>query len=548
MRSLRISKKVRYFSIFVLFAALAFKTIDDRFEVSKNIEIFTAVYKEINLQYVDETKPGELMRKGIDAMLSSLDPYTNFYSEAQAEEAFTQRTGEYGGLGINVAEIGDYLTITDVFEGYAGQKADLRIGDQLISVNGRDMKKKTLNDLSPVMKGAAGTEVTIIVNRPKIGELSKTVIREEIKLKNVPFYGKVNDETGYIYLANFMQDASKEVEAALIDLKKQGCKSFILDLRNNPGGFLMESVNIVNLFVPRGELVVYTKGRTDADIVEYKTMQQPFDKEAPLVVLINNRSASASEIVSGTLQDLDRAVVLGSNSYGKGLVQNTRPLPYRTQMKLTIAKYYTPSGRCIQALDYSHRNEDGSVGKTPDSLRQAFKTRKGRTVYDSGGIRPDKEMDAQNGGDFIKSLEDNNFFMDFAVQYVNSLKGDSLNALFQASETDYQQFKSFVESKIDKLNTSADKQIKSLSETLKENQEIEVVQNELNALKNRIAEQKITKLNNLKPIVMQKLSLEIIRVYGLASMHSKAQFSKDPVTIDAINLLKNATNYNQLLK
>jgi len=551
MRKILRNKKIKFafWIILILVSVTAFKMADDRFEVSKNIEIFTAVYKEVNLNYVDETKSGELMRKSIDAMLGSLDPYTVFYSEAQAEEAFTQRTGEYGGMGVSVTPIGEYLVITDVFEGFAGEKAGIKIGDKILAINGKNLKGKTLDELSPMAKGAAGTELILTISRPgSDSTLNKVIKREEIKLKNVPYYGKVNETVGYIYLSNFMQDAAKEVQTALTELKKEGCTGIILDLRGNPGGYLLESVKIVNLFVPQGELVVYTKGRTEKDIQEYKTPNRPIDLNIPLVVLINGRSASASEIVSGTLQDLDRAVVMGSNSFGKGLVQTTRQLPYRSQMKITTAKYYTPSGRCIQALDYSNRNLDGSVGKVADSLRQAFTTKKGRTVYDGGGVKPDKDIDVMTNDQIIQSLQQQYLIFDFAVNFVNTHPKKQITERFNITDDDFNNFLIYTEKHIERVNTVNDIQFDNLKKNLQKTTDNQSVQSALNNLEKAMLSNKLLQIKEDKTKLMDVLSLEIVRVYGLSSMHSKAQFLKDVTTIKAIETLQNQEIYIQYLK
>jgi carboxyl-terminal processing protease len=345
-----------------------------------------------------------------------------------------------------------------------------------------------------------------------------------------------------------MHDAAKEVQTALTELKKDGCTGIILDLRGNPGGFLLESVKIVNLFVPQGELVVYTKGRTDKDIQEYKTPNRPVDLNIPLVVLINGRSASASEIVSGTLQDLDRAVVMGSNSFGKGLVQTTRQLPYRSQMKITTAKYYTPSGRCIQALNYSNRNTDGSVGKVADSLRQAFTTKKGRTVYDGGGIKPDKDVDALANDEIIQSLQNQFLIFDFAVNYVNTHTNTAISERFNINDADFNNFLTFTEKQIERVNTVNDIQFDNLKKNLKKTTENQSVETAVNGLGKAMVAMKLSKIREDKAQLMDVLSLEIIRVYGLSSMHSKAQFLKDVTMIKAIETLQNETIYNQYLK
>ena len=538
-------KKIIIFSLISCLLFLGFKIVDNRFEVSKNLEIFAAVYKEVDLTYVDETKPGEIMRKGIDAMLNSLDPYTVFYSEAQAEDAFTQRTGEYGGLGIYVTQIENYLVITDVFEGYSAQAAGLKIGDKIINVNGKNFIGKTNSDLSPVMKGARGSFVTIELDRPGEGKIEKKVERVEVKLKNVPFYGKINDKTGYIHLTNFMQDAATEVSSALADLKKQGCENLVLDLRDNPGGLLLQAVDIVNIFIPKNEIVVFTKGRTSSDYFEYKTSKNPQDLTIPLVVLINERSASASEIVSGTLQDLDRAVVVGVNSFGKGLVQTTRQLPFRSQMKITTAKYYTPSGRCIQALDYGNRNEDGSVGKVADSLRQEFKTKKGRSVFDGGGILPDQVVDLNPNQAIIKQLQDRQIIFDFAVDYIANQK-PPVDAKYQFPASEFEKFISFATSNYDRIKTTTDVSIENLEKSIAKD-EIKQTNESISQLKTASTANKSQQIKDNKKDLLDRISLEIIRVQGLESLYYKGKFTKDLTTLKAIEIVENKNKYQKYL-
>jgi len=355
----------------------------------------------------------------------------------------------------------------------------------------------------------------------------------------------VNDNTGYIHLTGFMQSAAKEVSTALIDLKKNGAQTLILDLRGNPGGLLLESRDIVNLFIPKNELVVFTQGRTDKDYSEYKTVNKPLDLEIPLVVLINERSASASEIVSGTLQDLDRAVVVGVNSFGKGLVQTTRPLPYRSQMKITTAKYYTPSGRCIQALDYSNRNNDGSVGKIADSLRQAFKTKKGRTVYDGGGILPDEVIDFSKDQQIIKELKNKHIIFDYAVNYLSD-KSIDIGANFSLASSNFDEFKDFAQNLFHRIKTQTDTRIDQLEKAMKEDNMAETV-NSIEKLKRASINHKMQQISANKSEILNLLSLEIIRVYGLQSLYYKGQFNKDKTTQRAIKILNDSLTYQKYL-
>ncbi len=390
----KIKQKIRWYYLVLALGGLTLfsfsNTGTNYFEISKNLDIFATLFREINTYYVDDVNVGKLMRKAIDEMLNSLDPYTNYISEAEIEDFRFQMTGQYGGIGSQVGQKGDYVVITDPYEGFPAQKEDLRAGDLIIEIEGKSTKGKTTSDISKLLKGQPGTKVKLKIKREGTGEMEKILTREEIRVKNVPYHGMINNETGYIKLQSFTNDAGKEVKDALVELKKNpALKNVILDVRGNPGGLLHESVNIVNVFVPQGQEVVSTRGKVKEWHKVYRTLNAAVDTEIPLVVLTNRGSASASEIVSGSIQDLDRGLVIGQKTFGKGLVQSTRPLSYNTQLKVTTAKYYTPSGRCIQALDYSHTNEDGSVGAVPDSLKQAFKTRNGRKVFDGGGVDPD---------------------------------------------------------------------------------------------------------------------------------------------------------------
>ena len=378
-------KKYIYLLLIGVFGLFAFKA-EDYFEISKNLDIFAEVYKEVNTTYVDEVKPGELIRAAIDGMLKSLDPYTNFYSEAQAEDYRYQVTGTYAGIGSTIRTIDDYVYIESPVEGFPAHKAGLLPGDKILAVDGEDMEGKKSSEVTEYLKGKAGTSFELTLERLGEGELTKSITREKIKIKNVPYQGIIKDEIGYIKLTGFTPNAGKEVRDAVIDLKDKGATKLVLDLRNNGGGLLHEAINIVNVFVPRGETIVITRGKFEEDNRSYKTLNSPVDVDIPLVILINGNSASASEIVSGALQDLDRAVLVGRNSFGKGLVQTTKRLTYNTSMKITTAKYYIPSGRLIQRLDYGNK-VNGRAIAVADSTKRAFKTRNGRAVSSSGSCK-----------------------------------------------------------------------------------------------------------------------------------------------------------------
>ena len=387
---------------------------DKGFEISKNLEIFSTVYKNLQLNYVDDIEPGKLMKTAIDAMLASLDPYTVYIPESEIEDVKMQLMGQYGGIGMLIHQRGDYVYASEPYEGMPADLAGLKAGDKILEIDGQSAEGKTTAEVSSALRGQAGTELKVKIERDgKV--LEKTLTRREIKLKPVPYYGLLDNDYGYIKLNEFTQNASKDVKDAFLTLKSKNSnlKGLILDLRGNGGGLLNEAVDLVNIFVNKHELVVQTKGKVASRNTKHHTRNAPVDKDIPIVVLIDGYSASASEIVAGSLQDLDRAVVIGSRSFGKGLVQNILPLTYNSQMKVTVSKYYIPSGRCIQALDYAHRDENGRATKVPDSLKTAFKTRNGRVVYDGFGIEPDVEIvDSSMMGNITVALVRNMLIFD----------------------------------------------------------------------------------------------------------------------------------------
>ncbi|MCC7332552.1 MAG: S41 family peptidase [Flavobacteriales bacterium] len=369
--------------------------VDNYFEISKNLDIFATLFRELNTYYVDDSDPGKLMKTGIDAMLESLDPYTNYIPESNIEDYKLMTTGQYGGIGALIQKQGDFVIISEPYEGFGAFKAGLRAGDKLIEIDGKSVKGKNTEEIREVLLGQPGSVVNLKIERPGTKEpfVSK-VTREEVKIKDVPYFSVIQDSVGYIKLTGFTESASKEVKNALNSLLEQKVTSLILDLRGNGGGLLSEAVNIVNFFVPKGSDVVSTKGKIKEWDKTYKALNDPIDIKIPLVVLIDEGSASASEIVSGTLQDYDRAVILGNQSFGKGLVQSVRPLSYNSKLKVTVAKYYTPSGRCIQKLDYSHREKDGKVNVVADSMIREFKTiHSKRPVFDGKGVTPDVSVE-----------------------------------------------------------------------------------------------------------------------------------------------------------
>lgn len=432
-------------SVAIFFASFA---PTDLFEVSKNLDIFSSLYRVLNESYVDETKPGQLMKTAIDAMLESLDPYTNYITENDIEDFMYMTTGEYGGVGALVTDIEGKIIVVDPYEGFSAHRAGIRAGDEIVEVNGQSVKGKKSDDVRPLLKGNAGSPLKLkVIHAGQTIPAEISLMREEIKVPAVPYSTMLNDNTGYIRLTSFTENCSVLVKDAFLKLKEKNCKSLVIDLRGNPGGLLQEAVNIVNFFIDKNKEVVYTKGKISDWERTYVSLYNPIDTQIPLVVLIDENSASAAEIVAGSLQDLDRAVLIGSRSYGKGLVQQTRELMYNAKLKVTVAKYYIPSGRCVQALDYSNKDEEGHVEKVPDSLITAFKTKGGRIVYDGAGILPDIKTGEHKLSNITLALLNKNLIFTYATQYV--LKHEKIPPVkeFQISNSDYDEFMAFLKDK-----------------------------------------------------------------------------------------------------
>lgn len=443
-----------------LFIGSGFK--EDFFEIAKQIEIFTNLFKTVNMNYVDETNPAEMMDHAIKSMLADLDPYTNYFNEADVVKFKINNSGEYTGIGALITRKEGNIIIKEPYKGFPADKAGLIAGDEIFQI-GDILLKDYKEDASALMRGAKNTKINIKYTRQ--GKVNQGVIvLDEVEVKAVPFYGKVNATTGYIVLSQFNRKASFETQAALLDLKSQGIENLILDLRGNPGGLLNEAVNICNLFVPKGEIIVTTKSKIEKHNQTYKTTREPIDLNIPIVVLVDGKSASASEIVAGALQDLDRAVVVGSRSFGKGLVQRPLDLTYGTQVKVTISRYYTPSGRCIQALDYSKKDALGKAVKTDAKNFNAFKTRKGRTVYDGGGILPDVQLQETQLSAIAEALQKNDAIFNFATQYVaqNPNMGTKIPNL---TDADFNQFKTFLKKENFSFDTETEKQLKKTLES-----------------------------------------------------------------------------------
>lgn len=524
--------------------------VDNYFETSKNLDIFTTLYRELNVFYVDETDPGDLMKKAIDSMLESLDPYTTYIPESEIEDFRFMTTGQYGGIGAIISKRDDYVIVSEPYEGFPAHKAGLIAGDKLLEINHNSVKGKTTEDVSKVLKGQPNTTVNVLVERVGVEKpFELTLTREEVKVKSVPYYGMVSDGIGYVKMRSFTRGVSKEVKEAIDALKKEHeLKGLVFDLRGNPGGLLNEAVNTTNLFIEKGEEVVSTKGKVkDWDKV-YNTLNQAADTEIPLAVLINSRSASASEIVSGAIQDLDRGVVIGQRSFGKGLVQQTRKLSYNAQLKVTIAKYYIPSGRCIQALNYSDRNDDGSVGKVADSLKTEYKTRNGRSVWDGGGVNPDIELEPRKYSNVLASIMSKRHIFDFANQFYRENETIPSPQDFAVEDVLYDTFVTYLNGKEYEYETRTEKAIEKMEKDAKKDQYSEDLQEEISALKAKMESSKTNDLDRFEDEISEVIEGEIVTRYYFQDGRIEANIKHDEEVAKAIEVLNNSEMYNAILQ
>ncbi len=519
------------------------------FAIVKNLDIFATLYREVNTYYVDEINPNRLMKTGIDAMLRSLDPYTDYIPEDEIEDYRTMTTGQYGGIGAVVGTRNGKTYVVMPHENSPATKAGLRISDEIIRIDDIDLKNKSYLDVNKLLRGQASSTVKLTIKRyGQDKTVEVPIVRENIKIDNVPYYGLVTADIGYIHLSDFTTGAHREVKNALVELKSKGAKKIILDLRDNPGGLLSEAVNISNIFVPKDAEIVSTRGKvTDWNKV-YTALNPPVDTDIPVVVLTSSRSASAAEIVAGVIQDYDRGVLIGQKTYGKGLVQATRPLSYNSQLKITTAKYYIPSGRCIQAIDYSHRNTDGSVGKIPDSLQVAFKTRSGRMVYDGGGITPDLPVERTTSPAIAQSLETKNLLFEYVNKYFVEHPGIKPAKEFQLPDEDYQAFVKWLSNKEYDYTTQVEKSVEDLIAHAKKEKYYEDIQEQVKSLKTRIYHNKDSDLQKFKPEIKEMLEQEIASRYYLQKGYVEASFDDDADIRAAVDVLNNNSRYNQLLK
>jgi carboxyl-terminal processing protease len=534
----------------ISFIANAFQPGGDEvnFEMGKNMELFGSVYKELHMYYVDEIEPGNLMQIGMDAMLESLDPYTVYIPESQIEDFRFQTTGQYGGIGALIRKEGDYVMVTDPYKNYPAQKEGLRAGDIIVAIDGKSIKGKASDEVSSLLKGSPGTTLKIKFKRPgTTEEMEKTLTREEVKIPSVPFYDMIDSETGYIKFTQFTSNSADDVKRAFKALKEKGMKKLIFDLRDNGGGLLNEAVDIVNMFVPKGTEIVKQKGKVSSMNFNYKGNNDPNDLNIPIAVLVNGMSASASEIVAGGLQDLDRAIIVGQRSYGKGLVQQTKSLPYGAMIKLTVAKYYTPSGRCIQKLDYAHKQEGKAVAMA-DSMIQKFKTKNGREVFDGRGIDPEINIAEKEYSQITTALYAQDLIFDYATDFRNKNETITDARNFEFTDAMYNDFLVFLKDKEYSYTTATMKEFETLKKIAEREKYAEGAQSEFDALLKKISPDKNEDLKRFKEEITWFLENEIISRYYYEDGRIEMSLVNDPFIIEAKKILDDKAKYDAILK
>lgn len=535
----------------IVLTCLSFKDSDDRtFQMAKNLDIFNSIVKELDLFYVDTIDPNKTIREGIEAMLYSLDPYTNYFPEEDQSELEQMLKNSYGGIG-SIITWNPKLKrsmISEPYEGMPAAEVGLKAGDILMSIDGKDLAGKNNQEVSEMLRGQVGTDFKLKVKRPGTEkELEFDIVRRSIQLPIIPYYTVLENQIGYINLSTFSGDPSKEFKQAFLDLKKQGIKSLVIDLRNNGGGLLDEAVEIANFFLPRGETLVTTKGKIKQASNTYKTLREPLDLDIPLAVLVNSVTASSSEILAGSLQDLDRAVIIGTRTYGKGLVQTTRPLPYGATMKITTSKYYIPSGRCVQAIDYTHRNEDGSVGRIPDSLTTVFHTAAGREVRDGGGVTPDIVVKQEKLPNILFYLVNDNLIFDYATEYC--LKHPTIAApeQFEITDADYNDFKTLVKKADFKYDQQSEKLLKNLKEMAEFEGYLTDASQEFEALEKKLTHNLDRDLDHFSKDIKNMIAIEIIKRYYYQRGSIIQQLKDDSDLKEAIKILGDSERYKKML-
>lgn len=549
-----ISIKRVFICIAVAGSVLALYSFGNRyFQISKNLDIMAAVYREINTSYVDETDPSKLMRNLIDGMLKTLDPYTNYFSQSQVEIARMEQTGRFGGIGAKVEMMDGVAVITQIEKGLPAFENDLKPGDKILEIDGTKTAGKTKEDVERFLRGQPNSIVTLKVEKilangqSEVKEL--TLTRIETQETNVPYFGMITDNTGVIRLKIFNENAARDVKNAFDSLKRTNpaMRSLILDLRGNPGGLLQEAVKIVNIFIDRNQLVVSTKGKVAEWNTEFKTQDEPTDTQIPVAVITDNMSASASEIVSGCLQDLDRGIVVGQKTYGKGLVQITKNLSYNTVLKVTTAKYYIPSGRCIQAINYAEKNADGSVKRIPDSLKTAFRTKAGRIVYDGGGIDPDVLVPKKEESKIAQQLIQKHLIFDFATQYALQNKSIASAKDFKLSDADFNSFLQFIQNKDFSYSTESEKLLNELKSAAEDEKYFDAIKEKYELIKSKLAHDKQQDVLKAKKEITALIEAEIVGRYYFSSGIEQRQMLEDERIAKAIEILNNPAKYRELL-
>jgi carboxyl-terminal processing protease len=540
------------YSIIIIVAILigfAFtKPADRYFEIAKSLDVFATLFKEVNTNYVDEVEPGKVIRIGIDKMLESLDPYTIYIPEEDLESFRTITTGQYAGIGALIGEVNNKTYITHPYKDFPAYRAGARVGDEIISIDGINTAGKTTAEVSALLKGEAKTQVELRLKRSGVSnDITLKIVREKITISNITYYGMVSSDVAYIKLDDFTPGAAKEVSNAITKLKQQGAKNVILDLRENPGGLMNEAINIVNLFIPRDKEVVSTKGKVAEWNKTYNTLNNPLDTEIPIAILISEGSASASEIVSGALQDYDRAVLLGTKTFGKGLVQTTRELAYNSQLKVTTAKYHIPSGRCIQALDYATRKEDGSLNKRSDSLRIEFKTKGGRTVFDGNGIDPDIVIDDPFLNDVTVALIQEGLIFEYASKYCSANPTVPDLKSFKISDAEYVKFMDWAKARKFSHKSALEETTDKLIDAAKHERYFNNIESQLTELKKRVELSKASELIRLKKEISQVLEPQIAFHYALIEGESALSLPRDKTVAEAVKVLSNSSHYKSIL-
>ena len=525
------------------------KAQSNSFETLKSLEIMDQIYEHLELYFVDETKNGQLAKTGIDAMLKELDPYTVYYHESNIEDYRLMTTGQYGGIGALIRQIGDFSYISEPYEGKPAQKAGLKAGDKILSIDGKTMEKKTTEEVSDALKGPKGTSFELVVERAGEGKKNFQITRDEIKLPDVPYFGMLRENVGYIKLNSFTPTAASDVKSAIEKLQAQGMKELVLDLRGNGGGLLIEAVKIVNFFVPKNQLVVTTKGRVQEENRTYKTLEEPFAPNMPLVILIDGGSASASEIVAGSLQDLDRAVIMGETSFGKGLVQRTYDLKYGSKIKITIAKYYTPSGRCVQRLEYYDKENGQKPKEVADSLLKTFYTKNGRPVIDGRGIEPDLEVELPDLSRLSAMLLVKHHIFNFATQYTQQHPEIQAPTLFKLSSQDYADFKKFVlaQENFD-YTTASEEALKKMKTTAEKEGYYQDIATDYEQMLIKVTPSKERDLDKFEQEIRELLEEEIMTRYYYQEGRAKHSLQTDPVVLKGIEILQASSQYNTILK